>query len=143
MIRLMVTSSTYRQSSHARPELDSTDTTNSLLARQTRMRLPAELIRDSALSVSGLLDPSVGGPSVFPPQPGGVSELRYGGGHWDESKGEARYRRGIYIHFQRSTPYPQLMNFDAPKSNVPVCRRERSNTSLQALNLLNELKKQI
>ncbi len=141
VIREIVLSSTYRQSSKARPELEATDPANALLARQSRLRLSAELIRDSTLSVSGLLNTQVGGPSVRPPQPGSVTELAYGasaGAAWDESKGPDRYRRGLYIQFQRSTPYPQLVNFDAPKSDVPVCKRERSDTSLQALNLLND-----
>jgi mono/diheme cytochrome c family protein len=141
VIREIVESATYRQSSAARPELETTDPTNTLLARQARLRLPAELIRDSALSVSGLLDTDIGGPSIRPPQPAGVTELGYGkkaGAGWDETKGPERYRRGLYIQFQRSTPYPQLVTFDAPRSDVPVCKRERSNTSLQALNLLND-----
>ncbi|HUS07616.1 MAG TPA: PSD1 and planctomycete cytochrome C domain-containing protein [Bryobacteraceae bacterium] len=141
MIRTIVTSATYRQSSKARPELDAVDPSNTLLARQARLRLPAELIRDSALAVSGLLSLQVGGKSVRPPQPAGVMEMGYGkkgGAQWAESKGADRYRRGLYIEFLRSTPYPQLVNFDAPKSNVPLCRRDRSNTSLQALNLLND-----
>jgi mono/diheme cytochrome c family protein len=140
-IREIVLSSTYRQSSSTRPELESTDPANSLLARQARLRLPAELIRDSALAVSGLLFTDIGGPSIRPPQPAGVTELGYGkkaGAGWDETKGPERYRRGLYIQFQRSTPYPQLVNFDAPRSDVPVCKRERSDTSLQALNLLND-----
>jgi hypothetical protein len=141
IIRTMVTSSTYRQSSKARPELDTIDPSNTLLARQARLRLPAELIRDASLSVSGLLSLEVGGQSIRPPQPNGVMEMGYGkkgGAQWEESKGSERYRRGLYIQFLRSTPYPQLVNFDAPKSNVSLCRRERSNTSLQALNLLND-----
>lgn len=76
-----------------------------------------------------------------PPQPDGVMELGYGnrwGNSWPESKGADKYRRGLYIHFQRSTPYPMLVNFDAPKANVALCRRDRSNTALQALNLLND-----
>jgi hypothetical protein len=141
LIREIVLSATYQQSSTARPELESTDPGNQLLARQARLRLTAELIRDSALAVSGLLDTDIGGPSIRPPQPAGVTELGYGkkaGAAWDETKGAERYRRGLYIQFQRSTPYPQLVNFDAPRSDVPVCKRERSNTSLQALNLLND-----
>src|SRR5262249_35690978 len=142
LIRLIVTSATYRQSSNARPELQTIDPLNTLLARQSRLRLPAELIRDSALSVSGLLSAKVGGPSVRPPQPEGVGELGYNSGRgdsaWKESAGEDRYRRGLYTHFQRTTPHPQLMNFDAPRASVTACRRERSNTSLQALNLLND-----
>lgn len=142
LIREIVLSSTYRQSSAARPELEDTDPANTLLARQARLRLPAELIRDSALAVSGLLQTEIGGPSVRPPQPVGVTELGYGkkaGAGWEESKGADRYRRGLYIQFQRSTPYPQLVNFDAPRSDVTLCKRERSDTSLQALNLLNDV----
>jgi mono/diheme cytochrome c family protein len=141
IIRRIVLSSTYRQSSSTRAELESRDPSNALLSRQSRLRLSAELIRDSALMVSGLLNTDLGGPSIRPPQPAGVTELGYGkqaGAGWDESKGAERYRRGLYIQFQRSTPYPELMNFDAPRSDVPVCKRERSNTSLQALNLLND-----
>ena len=141
IVRTIVTSATYRQSSKARPELESNDPGNALLARQARLRLPAELIRDSSLAVSGLLSLDVGGKSIRPPQPNGVMEMGYGkkgGAQWDESQGADRYRRGLYIQFLRSTPYPQLVNFDAPKSNVSLCRRERSDTSLQALNLLND-----
>jgi hypothetical protein len=141
LIRHIVTSATYRQSSKIRPDLQAKDPDNALLARQSRIRLPAELIRDSALHAAGLLTHDVGGPSVRPPQPEGVASLGYGarsGASWVESKGPDRYRRGLYIHFQRATPYPLLMNFDAPKSVVTQCRRERSNTPLQALNLLND-----
>jgi len=138
MHRLIVTSETYKQSSNARPELESRDPGNTLLARQSRLRLPAELIRDEALSTSGLLYLEVGGPSVRPPQPKGVSEIGYSGNHWEESTGRDRYRRGLYIHFQRTTPYPLLANFDAPKGTVTACRRPRTDTPLQALNLLND-----
>ena len=86
-----------------------------------------------------MLNTAIGGPSVRPPQPPGVAELGYGNsGKWAESTGPDRYRRGLYIHFQRTAPYPQLMNFDAPDSNVACTRRSRSNTPLQALNLLND-----
>jgi hypothetical protein len=139
IIRLIVTSSTYRQSSHARPELDSRDPDNTLLARQARLRLPAELIRDEALSAAGLLDLRIGGRSVRPPQPKGVSELSYANSvKWVESTGPDRYRRGMYIHFQRTSPYPQLMNFDAPNADLSCTRRERTDTPLQALNLMND-----
>lgn len=142
LIRTIVVSNTYRQSSHARRDLETIDPQNALLARQSRLRLPAELIRDNALSVSGLLDTEVGGESVRPPQPKGVSDLGYGKREgdtsWKVSEGRKRYRRGLYIQFQRSTPYPLLVNFDAPKTTVAVCRRDRSNTPLQALNLLND-----
>lgn len=137
--RLMVLSATYRQNSQDRPELRSKDPGNTLLARQSRLRLPAESIRDESLAVSGLLSPKIGGPSVRPFQPKGVAELAYGDSvKWEESQGEDRYRRGLYIHFQRTTPYPLLVNFDAPRGDLPACRRLRSNTPLQALNLLND-----
>jgi len=137
--RLIVTSATYRQSSKMRKELEAKDPDNVLLARQSRVRLPAELIRDSALEAAGLLHPAIGGPSVKPPQPAGVSELTYGSGlKWKESEGSDRYRRGLYIHFQRTSPYPELVNFDAPDSRISCTRRRRSNTPLQALNLLND-----
>lgn len=141
LVRQIVTSGTYRQSSNARPDPDSADPSNALLARQSRLRLPAELIRDSALAVSGLLNTDLGGRSVRPPQPPGVAELGYGkkdGSSWVVSDARERYRRGLYIQFQRSTPYPLLVNFDAPKTMVAQCRRDRSNTPLQALNLLND-----
>jgi hypothetical protein len=141
LIRTIVTSAVYRQSSQVSPALFQRDPLNTLLARQSRLRLPAELLRDSALAVGGLLSPKIGGPSIRPPQPNGVMELGYGqkvGANWDESKGEDRYRRGLYVQFLRTTPYPLLANFDAPKGNVAACRRERSNTPLQALNLLND-----
>jgi hypothetical protein len=134
-----VMSAVYRQSSKARPELDTKDPENALLARQSRLRLPAELIRDQALAASGLLNPAIGGRSVRPPQPKGVAELTYGSGFkWRESTGLDRYRRGLYIHYQRTAPYPQLTNFDEPDSNIACTRRARSNTPLQALNLLND-----
>jgi hypothetical protein len=137
--REIVTSATYRQSSRARPDLVQRDPLNTLLARQARLRLEAEGLRDTALAVSGLLTTSVGGPSVRPPQPPGISELTYANSvKWVESTGPDRYRRGLYIWFQRTSPYPMLMTFDAPDSNVCVVRREKSNTPLQALTLLND-----
>jgi hypothetical protein len=139
MVRLVVTSATYRQSSRTRKELMEKDPENVLLARQSRVRLPAENIRDAALAASGLINPAIGGPSVRPPQPAGVAELGYANSvKWAEDDGPARYRRGMYIHFQRTTPYPMLMNFDAPDSYVACARRRRSNSPLQALNLLND-----
>jgi len=137
--RLIVTSATYRQASKARPELTTRDSLNVLLARQTRSRLEAEVIRDNALAASGLLHRSIGGPSVRPPQPPGISELTYANAaKWVESKGHERYRRGLYTWFQRTSPYPMLMTFDAPDGNLCCVRRERSNTPLQALTLLND-----
>ena len=138
--KLIAMSATYRQSSSARPDVAEKDPGNAWLARQSRLRLPAEILRDSALRVSGLLYPRIGGPSVFPPQPAGVVELTYGWDtdRWLDSSGPDRYRRGLYTFFQRTAPYPQLMNFDAPDSNRTASRRRRSNTPLQALNLLND-----
>lgn len=133
-IKTIVMSAVYRQSSAVRPDLQSRDPDNVLLARQVRMRLPAELIRDSALAVSGLLNPAVGGKSVRPPQPGGKMQRR----KWVESEGQDRYRRGLYIQYQRMFPYPFLANFDMPGGYEAVCRRGRSNSPLQALNLLND-----
>ena len=137
--RLIVCSATYRQSSAVRPELRERDPQNVLLARQNRLRLEAEIIRDSALAASGLLVESIGGPSVRPPQPAGISDLTYAGSaKWVESTGPDRYRRGLYIWFQRTSPFPMLTTFDAPDSNVCCVRREKSNTPLQALTLLND-----
>ena len=139
MHRLIVTSAAYRQSSKVREDLREKDPNNTLVARQSRLRLPAELIRDAALEAGGILNPAIGGKSVRPPMPAGVAELGYANSvKWVESQGMDRYRRGLYIHFQRTTPYPQLMNFDEPDSNVACSRRRASNTPLQALNLLND-----
>jgi Protein of unknown function (DUF1553)/Protein of unknown function (DUF1549)/Planctomycete cytochrome C len=138
ILRLMVTSATYRQASLARPELNERDPGNRWLSRQDRLRLPAELIRDEALAASGLLYPEIGGVSIHPPQPEGVSDLGYAKKTWTADTGPERYRRGLYIFFQRTTPYPMLVNFDAPTTLTTTVRRERSNTPLQALNLLND-----
>ena len=139
MIKLIVTSSTYRQSSANRPDLRERDPKNVLLARQNRFRPEAEIVRDLYLSASGLLNPTIGGPSIRPPLPADIAALGYAGSvKWAESKGDERYRRGMYIFFQRTVPYPMLMTFDAPDANLTCTRRERSNTPLQALTLLND-----
>ena len=138
IVRLVVTSATYRQDSAMREDAAARDPGNAWISRQNRLRLPAELIRDNALAASGLLNPSVGGKSVFPPQPGGVSDLSYSRKDWDEDMGPDRYRRGLYVFLRRTSPYPMLVNFDAPDTLTSVSRRERSNTPLQALNLLND-----
>ena len=138
-IRLIVLSATYMQSSHARPEIDQRDPLNVLLTRQSPTRLPGESIRDEALAVSGLLNPAIGGKSVYPPQPAGVAELTYSGSSkWRDDTGPARYRRGLYIHYQRTAPYPFLVNFDEPDSVLACTRRRSSDTPLQALNLMND-----
>ncbi len=138
MHRLIVTSATYQQSSHARPDLEIVDPLNRLLARQTRLRLDAEVVRDVALAASGLLVPKLGGPPVFPPQPDGVMNLGQSNRPWEPSQGENRYRRGLYTHFWRATPHPALAVFDAADGFSACTRRLRSNTPLQALTLLND-----
>jgi hypothetical protein len=136
--RLIVTSATYRQSSNVRPELLHADPYNKLLARQSRLRLDSEIVRDVALTASGLLSEKVGGPSVFPPQPDGVTNVGQVPKKWVVSKGEDRYRRGMYTFFFRATPHPLLDAFDSPNATLACTRRNRSNTPLQALNLLND-----
>ena len=136
--RTIVTSLTYRQSSRSRPDLDRVDPDNRLLARQSRLRLDAELIRDASLSASGLLTDTLGGPSVFPPQPDGVMTLGQMKRPWFASTGPDRYRRGLYTYFWRATPHPGLTLFDAPNAIQACTRRPRSNTPVQALTLLND-----
>jgi hypothetical protein len=138
MHRLMVTSATYRQASATRPELAAVDQRNRLLARQNRLRLEAEIVRDVALSTSGLLSEQIGGPGVFPPQPDGVYRFTQVNKDWKPQSGPNRYRRGMYTYFWRSAPHPGLTVFDAPDSNSTCTRRNRSNTPLQALTLLND-----
>ena len=136
--RLIVNSATYRQSSAMRPELIEVDPSNQLLARQSRLRLDAEIIRDAALSASGLLNPETGGPSVFPPQPAGAGRVTQIDRKWKAETGPNRFRRGIYTYFWRSAPHPGLIVFDGPDSMMTCTRRNRSNTPLQALTLLND-----
>ena len=139
LIKTIAMSATYRQSSDVRPDLAAKDPGNVLLARQARLRLPAELIRDSTLAVSGLLDTRIGGRSVRPPQPEGARRMGSSGdGGWKVSDGSDRYRRGMYIQYQRMAPYPLLTAFDMPDTYESACRRGRTNTPLQALNLLND-----
>jgi hypothetical protein len=136
--RLIVTSAAYRQASRFRPDLAEVDPDNRLLARQRRLRLDAEIVRDNALAASGLLSRKFGGPSVFPPQPGGIYQFTQVSAAWQTSTGDDRFRRGIYTYFKRSAPYPALTVFDAPDSNSACTCRTRSNTPLQALTLLND-----
>jgi hypothetical protein len=138
LIKTIVMSATYRQSSYHRPELQSVDPTNRLLARQNRLRVEAEVVRDLYLAVSGLLSGKVGGPSVFPPLPSGVADLSYNNNFkWKTSDGEDRYRRGMYTFFKRTSPHPTLISFDCPDSNTSRLERDASNTPLQALTTLN------
>ena len=136
--RLIVTSATYRQSSRVTPEGLAKDPKNELLARGPRFRVEAETVRDMALAASGLLNGKVGGPSVYPPQPEGVTALAYGGPSWPTSTGLDRYRRGLYTFWKRTAPYATSMVFDSPSSDTVCVRRERSNTPLQALTVLND-----
>jgi hypothetical protein len=133
-----VGSATYRQASQVRPEGQGIDPDNRLLWRQNRLRLDAELIRDAALTSSGLLTRAIGGPSVFPPQPDGVMNLGQMRRPWRADAGPNRYRRGLYTYFWRATPHPFLITFDAPLGVQSCTRRFRSNTPLQALTLLND-----
>jgi hypothetical protein len=136
--RLIVTSATYRQSSRLRPGALERDPPDRLLGRQTRLRLEAEVIRDSALAASGLLSREIGGPGVYPPQPQGFFKFTQTAKYWKESQGADRFRRAMYTFFWRSSPYPFLMTFDAPEATVSCTRRARSNTPLQALTLAND-----
>jgi mono/diheme cytochrome c family protein len=137
---LIVTSSTYRQSSRTTPALQARDPYNRLLARGPRFRVDAEIVRDIALAASGLLEPKVGGPSTFPPAPEFLFQppTSYGPKVWYEAKGPGRYRRALYTFRYRSVPYPMLQSFDAPNGDFACVRRTRSNTPLQALTTLNE-----
>jgi len=151
MHRLIVTSSTYRQSSSiadfklqiadssrpsANPQLIDPD--NRLLWHFPRVRFDAEIVRDAALSASGLLDPTIGGPSVKPPQPDGVYAFTQTAKKWTADTGPARYRRAMYTLFYRSAPHPLFTTFDAPDFQTVCTRRGRSNTPLQALNVAND-----
>lgn len=138
--KLIVTSRTYRQSSRSTPELLENDPDNRLLARGARFRVDGELVRDIALASSGLLNPKVGGPSVHPPAPEFLFKppASYGPKMWNTATDAERYRRGMYTFRFRSVPFPALQVFDTPDGSAPCVRRERSNTPLQALTVLNE-----
>ena len=138
LLRLMVTSATYRQSSNFNRGVD--DPYNRLFARGPRFRLDAETIRDAALLASGLLEAKVGGPSVYPVQPEGIWANPYDGStiKWTTSTGTDIYRRSLYTFLRRTAPYPMMTTFDAPSREFCTVRRVRTNTPLQALNLLND-----
>lgn len=138
IIRTIVTSATYRQSSDASPELLEADPRNELLARGARFRLPAETVRDQALAASGLLSAKVGGAPVMPWQPEGVWQVVYSSKQWETSPGEDRYRRALYTLWRRTSPYPSMTTFDAPSGETCTIRRIRTNTPLQALVTLND-----
>lgn len=134
----IVTSATYRQVSHSREELGEIDPNNELLARQNRIRVDAEIIRDVALSASGLLNPTIGGPSVRPPQPDGVYAFTQQKKSWAADTSGNRFRRALYTRFYRSAPYPMLTTFDAPDFQSVCTSRVRSNTPLQSLTMAND-----
>ncbi|QDV51196.1 PSD1 and planctomycete cytochrome C domain-containing protein [Gimesia fumaroli] len=136
MIRLLVMSSTYRMSSASNARSNPQDINNQLLWRQNSYRLEAEIVRDIHLTASGLLDRTIGRRGIRPPLPAFVTDVGRSV-KWPASQGSERYRRGMYIVFKRTVPYPMLMTFDAPDATVSCSRRERSNTPLQALTLLN------
>lgn len=138
LIKAIVMSDAYRQASEVTPELQAADPRNVLLSRGARYRLSAEVIRDQALAVSGLLSLKQGGPPVMPPQPAGLWRSTYNGQKWVDAEGENRYRRGLYTYLKRTTPYPSFMTFDAGSGEVCQVRRIRTNTPLQALVTLND-----
>ena len=137
-LRELVLSATYRQTSKASPELVAKDPKNQLAARGPRQRLSAEMVRDQALLVSGLLSRKQFGKPVFPPQPEGVWKSVYSGAKWNTSEGEDRYRRAIYTYHKRTSGYPSFLIFDAPTRDVCSARRITTNTPLQALATLND-----
>ncbi|MCA8996359.1 MAG: PSD1 domain-containing protein [Planctomycetaceae bacterium] len=136
--RRIVLSATYRQSSVMTPDHLKHDPSNYLLARQSRFRVEAEIVRDQVLSASGLLTPKLGGPSVHPPQPDGVYNFTQNKKNWPTETGPDRYRRTMYTMFYRSAPYPLLQTFDAPDFSTVCTRRVRSNTPLQSLTVAND-----
>ncbi|MGV2337970.1 MAG UNVERIFIED_CONTAM: DUF1553 domain-containing protein [Planctomycetaceae bacterium] len=138
LIRLILTSATYQQSSAQDSDGQRVDPLNRLLWRQNRLRVEGEIVRDISLQAAGLLTEKIGGPSVFPPLPAGVAELSYANNfRWTESTGEDRYRRGLYTFFKRTAPHPSLTTFDCPDANTTCIERSLSNTPLQALVTLN------
>jgi len=143
MQKLLVMSAAYRQSSHVTPELEEKDPENRLIARGPRFRLPAEMVRDNALAVSGLLNPKIGGAPVFPYQPPGLwEEIAFGDVYsaqtYTPSHGQDLYRRSMYTFWKRTASPPELITFDAPNREKCVARRAVTNTPLQALVLMND-----
>jgi hypothetical protein len=138
MLITLALSATYRQSSRTTPELVSRDPDNRLLARAPVRRLTAEMLRDQALAVSGLLTEKLGGPSVKPYQPEGLWEVAMGSPRYDRSKGPDLYRRSLYTFWKRTVPHPAMITFDAAERNVCIVRRQSTSTPLQALALLND-----
>jgi hypothetical protein len=138
LLREIVLSATYRQDSRTPRGLAARDPRNTLLARGPRGRLSAEMVRDQALAVSGLLSEKMFGPPVMPPQPEGIWNVVYSGAKWETSKGEDRYRRAVYTFLRRTAGYPSAQMFDSPSREVCTTRRIKTNTPLQALVTLND-----
>lgn len=138
MLRELVLSSTYRQSNESDLASVQADPANRLLARGPRTRLSAEMVRDQALSVAGLLSDEIGGPSVMPPQPDGIWASVYSNQQWVTAEGHQRYRRGLYTYWRRTSPYPSFLMFDSPTRDLCSARRIATNTPLQALVTLND-----
>ena len=138
LLKTIVLSETYQQSSSITPELQSMDPRNVIPSRGARYRLSAEVVRDQALAVSGLLSSKTGGPPVMPPQPAGLWRSTYNGKTWVDAEGEDRFRRSLYTYLKRTTPYPSFTTFDAGSGEVCQIRRIRTNTPLQALVTLND-----
>ena len=136
--RVIVSSATYRQDSDIRSDLLTADPDNILLARGPRFRLDGEVVRDMILKASGLLSDKMGGPGVYPPQPVSVAAAAYGNTKWPISAGEDRYRRSLYTWSKRTAPFAAFTVFDAPTGEICVAKRDRSNSPLQALTLLND-----
>jgi hypothetical protein len=139
LLKLIVTSAAYRQSSQVTPAALAKDPRNRLLSRGPRYRLEAEMVRDQALALSGLLSKKSHGPSVYPPQPPGLWQAAFNGERtWTTSAGEDKYRRGLYTFWRRTVPYPSMATFDAPSRELCTVRRIRTNTPLQAFVTLND-----
>jgi hypothetical protein len=139
LLRLIVTSAAYRQSTRVTPALLAKDPRNRLISRGPRHRLEAEMVRDQALQLAGLLSRKIGGPSVYPPQPEGLWQAAFNGQRtWPTSKGEDRYRRGLYTFWRRTIPYPSMTAFDATSREICTVRRIRTNTPLQAFVTMND-----
>jgi hypothetical protein len=133
-----VTSATYQQSSLVRSDLNEIDPLNHLLARQNRVRFDSEIVRDAALSASGLLNPKIGGPGITPAQPDGVYSFTQNKKRWSVPNDDSRFRRALYVKFIRSAPYPLFTTFDSPDFQSVCTSRSRSNTPLQSLTLAND-----
>jgi hypothetical protein len=138
MWKLIATSEAWRRDARVEPRAMELDPRNTLLARAPRLRLEIETLRDAQLSMAGLLSRKVGGPSVMPPQPDGVWAPVYSDDRWATAQDEDRFRRGLYTFWKRSSPYATFMAFDAPSREASCTRRERTNTPLQALAILND-----